>query len=54
MANTNNNPAKPARWVDKGDGELVLENSPRPGPQSPQDLRKQLQDVRLKIKRTQE
>jgi len=43
MAGENKATAKSSNWVDKGDGEVVLENSPRPKVQSLKDLRKQLQ-----------
>jgi hypothetical protein len=44
MAEEKSTPALEPKWVDKGDGELVLENSPPPKPRSLKDLRKDLQE----------
>jgi hypothetical protein len=44
MANKDEATAEPSNWVKKGEGEVVLENSPRPKAQTLKDLRKELQE----------
>jgi hypothetical protein len=52
MVNKNTAAAEPSNWVPKGEGEMVLENSPRPKAKTLEDLRKQLQEE-LGIKSSQ-